>query len=492
MKAVKIYRKSIVVLCGVAGCGKSTFAAKNFRPTEIVSSDRCRAMVSDDEGNMAVSREAFDIFYMIIEKRMKSGRLVVADSTALSHEARKKLLQLARHFDYHTILIAFDVPIDVTLMRNRERERNVPEKVIKKQFDAFKKSLKHIYDEGFDDIVVLKDEEMDGFNAEISDLPLKPDKEMPKDRNKHGDDERIYSKPLYLKLRYGGKVKIEFDEVQKTIDILKGIHGNLSRIVYIPPVIPSINSGSIEQQALCISRYYYSMGAKRLIIEQRDMDRETVFIVCRDSETFSRRFQSDGVGYMYSPYGRISIDRNLKDDIIRSIQSDLISSGYFEDNNIDFIIFEGILTNNNMIMPFKICCDSRDSMYSRDSIWQFENTGKLCGYSKMFEINRTVIVENTEDMPHALSKLQSEGYNEFVIKHVKAFPEYHGEAVQPEILCSSRHVLSGEGYFYLSILSHELCLAALDRFVDNKSSKRQFEYMLGSMAVNNRILNIGV
>lgn len=44
---------SFVVLVGVSGSGKSTFARKHFKPTEILSSDYCRGLISDDENSQA-------------------------------------------------------------------------------------------------------------------------------------------------------------------------------------------------------------------------------------------------------------------------------------------------------------------------------------------------------------------------------------------------------------------------------------------------------
>src|SRR5699024_10726124 len=42
---------SLVLLVGDTGSGKSTFAAQNFGRFEVVSSDHCRALVSDDEAD---------------------------------------------------------------------------------------------------------------------------------------------------------------------------------------------------------------------------------------------------------------------------------------------------------------------------------------------------------------------------------------------------------------------------------------------------------
>jgi hypothetical protein len=87
---------SLVVLVGVSGAGKSTFARRHFKPTEILSSDYCRGLVSDDENSQAATRDAFDVLHFIARKRLAAGKLVVVDATNVQPDARKPLVQLAR------------------------------------------------------------------------------------------------------------------------------------------------------------------------------------------------------------------------------------------------------------------------------------------------------------------------------------------------------------------------------------------------------------
>src|SRR5579862_7294575 len=75
---------SLVVLIGASGSGKSTFARKHFLPTEVISSDYCRALVSDDENNLAATSDAFELLHYIATKRLAAGRLTVADATTLN------------------------------------------------------------------------------------------------------------------------------------------------------------------------------------------------------------------------------------------------------------------------------------------------------------------------------------------------------------------------------------------------------------------------
>jgi hypothetical protein len=74
---------SLVVLVGATGSGKSTFARRHFKPTEVISSDFCRGLVSDDENDQSASRDAFDVLHYIAGKRLAAGRRTVVDATSL-------------------------------------------------------------------------------------------------------------------------------------------------------------------------------------------------------------------------------------------------------------------------------------------------------------------------------------------------------------------------------------------------------------------------
>src|SRR5690348_11877590 len=122
---IQIPELSLVVLIGSSGSGKSTFARKHFLPTEVISSDACRALVSDDENNLAATQDAFDVLHYIAAKRLAAGRLTVIDATNVQPEARKPLMELARKFHVLPIAIVLDLPEGIAQERNRHRpDRN--------------------------------------------------------------------------------------------------------------------------------------------------------------------------------------------------------------------------------------------------------------------------------------------------------------------------------------------------------------------------------
>src|SRR5438270_1212435 len=158
---ITLPRRTLLVLCGPAGSGKSTFAAQRFSPTTIVSSDFCRAMICDDETNQQVNRDTFDLFYYIIQKRMILGRFTVADSTALQADARRKLRELSRRFGYLGCLLIFNIPPEICLERDKMRQRIVGEQVVAYHSGLLQRTLQDAPHEGWEQVQVLGEDDMD-------------------------------------------------------------------------------------------------------------------------------------------------------------------------------------------------------------------------------------------------------------------------------------------------------------------------------------------
>jgi polynucleotide kinase-phosphatase len=160
---IKVPQLSLVVLIGVTGSGKSSFAKKHFKRTEILSSDECRALVTDDENNQAATKDAFDVLYFIAGKRLEKGLLTVVDATNVQKESRKGLIELARTYHCLPVAIVLDLPEKVCEERNQSRpNRIMGSHVIRQQAQQLKRSIRGLKNEGFRQIYVLKSiEEVD-------------------------------------------------------------------------------------------------------------------------------------------------------------------------------------------------------------------------------------------------------------------------------------------------------------------------------------------
>ncbi|MFF2525118.1 polynucleotide kinase-phosphatase [Streptomyces liangshanensis] len=152
---------SLVVLVGATGSGKSTFAARHFKPTEIVSSDFCRGLVADDENDQSASGDAFDVLHYIVGKRLAAGRLTVVDATNVQAGSRRQLVQIAREHDVLPIAIVLDLPEEVCAARNAVRpdRAGMPRHVIKRHRNELRRSLRGLEREGFRKVHLLRSEQ---------------------------------------------------------------------------------------------------------------------------------------------------------------------------------------------------------------------------------------------------------------------------------------------------------------------------------------------
>jgi protein phosphatase len=156
-REIVLPRVSLVLLVGASGSGKTTFAQRHFKPTEVLSSDRFRQMIGDDANDQRVSREAFEVLRFVAELRLSRWRLTVVDATNVRGERRRPFLDLARRRGIPAVAIVLDLPAEVSVERNRGRpEREVPEEVVREQQRRLARSLPGMADEGFAAVLVLR------------------------------------------------------------------------------------------------------------------------------------------------------------------------------------------------------------------------------------------------------------------------------------------------------------------------------------------------
>jgi protein phosphatase len=157
VSTIKIPELSLVVLIGVTGSGKSTFAVRHFRPTEILSSDFFRGMVGDDENDQRVTVEAFEALHVVAAKRLKLGKLAVIDATNVQPDARKPLVALAREYHVLPVAIVLDAGERLCVERNRARPgRDFGAGVVKRQHSMLTRSIGRLEREGFRRVFVLR------------------------------------------------------------------------------------------------------------------------------------------------------------------------------------------------------------------------------------------------------------------------------------------------------------------------------------------------
>ena len=150
MKELTVPELSLILLIGTTSSGKSTFAKKHFKPTEIVSSDACRAIVCDNENDLSVNDDAFDLLHYIVSKRLAAGKLTVVDATNVQQSSRKSFIALAKKYHVLPVAIIVNTTQEVCIQRNKRRtDRTINDHVIKQQGRQLTESLGNLKKEGF-------------------------------------------------------------------------------------------------------------------------------------------------------------------------------------------------------------------------------------------------------------------------------------------------------------------------------------------------------
>ncbi len=180
MTTIKIPELCVVALVGVTGSGKSTFAANHFLPTEVLSSDFFRGLVSDDENDQAATNAAFDVLHYVAGKRLEAGRLCVVDATNVQPPARKGLLDLAKSHHTLAVAIVLDVSEATCIERNASRpDRQFGPHVLRNQRSQLRRSMRGLRREGFSRVYHLDE-------AEIADVVIEREPLWNDRRSDHG------------------------------------------------------------------------------------------------------------------------------------------------------------------------------------------------------------------------------------------------------------------------------------------------------------------
>src|SRR5262245_59878979 len=147
---------SLVVMVGPAGSGKSTFCRRNFRNSQIVSTDACRALIAGDEADQRASGAAFALAHRLARERLRRGRLTVFDATSVDARARRPLVAMAARHGVPAVAIVLDLPVVQCLAHDRRRGRRVGRAVIGRQALRLASGLRGLRSEGFAAVHIIR------------------------------------------------------------------------------------------------------------------------------------------------------------------------------------------------------------------------------------------------------------------------------------------------------------------------------------------------
>ena len=132
----------LILMIGASGAGKSTFARKHFRATEVLESDHYRNVVGDEVRDGRTTRDAFAVMAEITRRRLLAKRRAVIDATNLAPEDRRTFLNAARAAHAPMAAIVVDPGLKACLEHNEGRTDARPRYVIERHCRTMKRVLK--------------------------------------------------------------------------------------------------------------------------------------------------------------------------------------------------------------------------------------------------------------------------------------------------------------------------------------------------------------
>ena len=122
--------RTLVILRGVPGCGKSTWVKENNLEMYTLCADNLRLLVKSPvlkaDGTygsvLGEDKYVWGLLHNLLEKRMQNGEFTVIDATHSKINELGIYKQLANKYRYRVYCVDFsDVPLEVALERNAKR-----------------------------------------------------------------------------------------------------------------------------------------------------------------------------------------------------------------------------------------------------------------------------------------------------------------------------------------------------------------------------------
>ena len=156
------------VMCGLPASGKSWQAKKLAEEydAEIFSSDSLREEMFGDVNHQTDNDTLFKELHKRIRECLVSEKNAVYDACNISYKRRMEFLKSLNKISCEKIAILMATPYEVCLELNAQRERKVPEHVIKRMYMSWNSPYWY---EDWDDIQIVYSEGAEGSYGGVGD-----------------------------------------------------------------------------------------------------------------------------------------------------------------------------------------------------------------------------------------------------------------------------------------------------------------------------------